>query len=217
MQRITRFAFASLLLLVSGCGVTLVSLAPTVRAPPTPVTGGDVVAVAGRAEAVPDTIGYGTITVFAIPASPVRFSDPDAAERIMHGLREALRAAGYRPVTPPEPPQGPVLTCRIKEMRFKNYTWLMPLIQTWGRIRLTLALTDPPGAVRWQKDYEERYRKGGVGESFDEAVNVVMGKILARAAEDFTTREFRTACCDTTSPGSRTVGSSWLTSRLLEH
>lgn len=197
IRNITRFILLSLLVLGSGCGATHVSLAPTVPKSPTSTAGGQIVAVARRAEALPETIGYGTITVFGIPASPVRFSDTDAGERIMYGLRDTLRAAGYKPVTAPDPPEGPVLTCRINEMRFKNYTWLAPMTQTWGTISLTLTLNDPRGPVRWQRDYEGRYNGSGVGESFDNAVNVAMGEILARAAEDFATSEFRRVCCNT--------------------
>lgn len=186
---------AILMLLGCGCGATRVSLAPSIPTPSQPVAGGGKVAVARQADGLPDTIGRATITVFAIPTSSVQFGDPDTAERIMRGLRATLRKAGYQPIDPADLPLGPVLTCRIKEMSFKNYTWFMPAIITWGTIRLTLALSDPTGAVRWQRDYEGHYSDTEVGEGFDEAVNTVMGRILARAAEDFTSSEFSAACC----------------------
>lgn len=192
-----RLAFMFVVLVEAGCA-THVKFAPTVLAPPAPVTHGGEVAVAHEAEGVPTDIGKATITVFAIPASAVRFDEPNGAEQIMSGMRDALRAAGYDPVTAADPPRGPMLACRITEMHFKNYTWFMPMIQTWGTIRLGLSLTDPGGAIRWQKDYEGKYDGNGVNESFDKAVNVAMGKILTRAAEDFTTPEFRAACCDAT-------------------
>jgi hypothetical protein len=190
------FTLAALLLVTAGCGATNISLAPTILRPIAPVREGPELAVAQAAEGVPDTIGYGTVSVFAIPAIPVRFSDPDPPARIMESVRQALRVAGYKPVRAAEPPAGPVLRCRISEMRFRNYTWLMPAIQTWGNIRLTLALVDKGEKTLWHKDYEGRYSHGGVSGSFDVAVNEAMGTILARAAEDFTGSEFRRACCD---------------------
>ncbi len=183
----------------TGC-TTRVKLAPTVLAPPSPITGGGSIAVAREAKGVPDTIGSETISVFAIPAASVRLAEANNAEQLMDSLRETLRAAGYQPVTAPERPTGPVLGCEIKEMHFKDYTWFMPMIHTWGTIRLGLSLADADGHVHWQKDYEGTYDGNGVAESFDKAVNVALGKILARAGEDFTTPEFHAACCSTDAP-----------------
>jgi hypothetical protein len=192
---ITGSIFAAVLYVQSGCAATQISLAPTIAAPAAPVRTGDHVAVAPRAEGLPDLIGYGTVTVLAIPASPVRFSGADGPERIMNGVREALRRAGYTVSMPADHPNAPVLTCRINEIDFSDYTWLGPTVRIWGYINLTLALMDPIGTLRWQKDYASQYAKSGVGTSFDTAVNAAMGEILARAAEDFTTADFRTACC----------------------
>jgi hypothetical protein len=186
--------------MIVGCGATHVSLAPPLAEPAKPVRYGGSVAVSRRAEGLPETIGHGTVTVFAIPATPIRFGATDPAARIMDELRLCLTAAGYAPVTATEPPQGPVLTCTIDEMSFSNYTWLAPVVRTWGTIRLTLAIKDPSGKWLWQKQYEEDYADAGVSSSFNHAVNLTLSKILARATEDFTAADFHASCCSRQSP-----------------
>lgn len=114
----------------------------------------------------------------------------------MEELRTCLRAAGYTATIAAEPPQGPVLSCTIEDFDFSNYTWLSPMVRTWGTIRMTLVVSEPSGAVRWRKQYEERYGHTGVSSSFNRAVNSTMSKILARVTEDFAGLEFRAACCD---------------------
>jgi len=190
----------SLLILIcclqAGCGATRISLAPSSPGanpgdgPRKPIV------VAPRAEGLPETVGYGTVTVFAIPATPVQFSDADPAARVMDGLRDVLGASGYRAVTAP-PGRIPYvqLNCRINEMRFRNYTWLMPLVVTWGKIRLTLTLEAADGTDLWQRTYEAKYSRRSMGESFHKAVNTTLRDIWAQAAVDFTSDEFRTHCC----------------------
>jgi hypothetical protein len=202
IRRRAPIGLAALVVLASGCGVTQISLAPQIPQPAKTVDGGPV-AVKDRADGLPETIGYSTVSLFAIPAIPVRFGGSDVAERFMDEIRTSLRVAGYTPMNAAELPHGPLLSCTIDEFDFKNYTWLAPMIQTWGTIRLTLTLSQPAGAVRWQKQYEEQYSHGGVSASFNEAVNETLTKILSRATDDFTGADFRAACDDIGRPSMR--------------
>jgi hypothetical protein len=150
--------------------------------------------MAAAAEGVPETIGHPTVTVFAIPAGDVTLDQGGAG--IMKAVGAALEAAGYRPVAAADRPDGPVLVCQVTRMEFKNYTWFMPMIHTWGDIELSLALVEDGDRTRWRKDYAGNYDGNGFDEPFGKAVNTALGKILARAAEDFTSAEFRAACCE---------------------
>lgn len=182
--------------LQAGCGATQISLAPSIPL----ATVGDgprkPIVVAPRAEGLPETVGYGTVTVFAIPATPVRYSDADPAARVMDSLRDVLGASGYRAVTAP-PGHVPYvqLTCRVDEMRFRNYTWLMPLVITWGTLRLTLTLQTADGKDLWQRTYEAKYNSRGLGELFNNAVNKALSDIWTQAAVDFSSDAFRRHCC----------------------
>ena len=188
-------------IVAAGCTVTI-PLSPKVDAPPTRVTDGAAVAVAPKAQDVPTIIGRGTITVFAIPADSIQLDPEHGAAQVMDGLREALRSAGYTPVACVDPPAGPFLTARITEASFRNYTWFMPVILTWGTLRMSVVLVAPEGGTLWQRDYEGKYRGAG---GFPTAVNEAFGQILTHAANDFPSPEFRNVCCPT-SPGATAAG-----------
>jgi hypothetical protein len=166
--------------------------------PPAPTGGGAEVRLAGAAEGVPETIGHHTVTVFAIPAGDLHLQR--GPEDLMKAIAGALESAGYRPIAAAEPPGEPVLVCQVTRMEFKNYTWFMPLIKTWGDIELSLSLVDGEGRARWRRDYAGRYDEGDWGVSFQKAVNLALGQILARAAPDFASAGFREACCAPPSP-----------------
>ena len=190
-----RIALLSVAAAVSGaCASETVWLSPNQIAPPAANGAGAEVTVAAAAEGVPDPIGHPTVTVFAIPAGDVRIEQ--GGEGIMKAVAGALESAGYRAVAAADRPDGPVLVCQVSRMEFKNYTWFMPMIHTWGDIELSLALVDGGGQARWRKEYAGNYDGNGFDEPFGKAVNTALGKILSRAAEDFTNAEFRAACCE---------------------
>lgn len=195
------FACVAAAIVTAGCTVTI-PLSPKVDAPPTRVTDGAAVAVAPKAQDVPTVIGRGTITVFAIPADSIQLDPEHGAAQIMDGVREALRSAGYTPVACADPPAGPFLTARITKAHFRNYTWLMPVILTWGTLRMSVVLAAPDGGTLWQRDYEGTY-KGAEG--FSTAVNEAFGQILTHSANDFASPQFRSVCCPT-SPAATAAG-----------
>ena len=177
-----------------------ITLDPIVLAPHVPVVDGGRVVLARDVDDLPNQVGVGTFSMFAIPITSVFLPEGDSGLKIMEVVSEALTTAGYTPVPAPEMLSGPVLSCRIVEMSFRNYTWTAPTTIVWGSTRIELSLTDPDGHLRWQREYDADYDGWGINESFDRAVNVSLGKILARAAEDFTNQEFRRACCEPESP-----------------
>lgn len=179
--------------MIAGCGVTRISLAPLLPKVTQAGPSSGAIAVRTQAEGVPETIGYSTVSLFAIPASPIRFGGADTGRRIMDDLRICLRAAGYEPADVADSGAAPVLSCTIDDIDFSNYTWLSPVVRTWGTIRLTLRLSGPEGVVRWRRQYEEHYSHTGVSASLNQAVNATMSKILARATTDFEGVEFRAA------------------------
>lgn len=181
--------------LAAGC-TAKVRLSPKAVAPETVIGGSATVVVAPAALGVPETIGHETISLFAIPAIAVKLSNPEPGIDLMNGVREALRQAGYVPV-PLEQGQGkPVLECRVHEVYFKNYTYFLPVVRTWGRVRLELSLVENNGAVRWQRHYAEDFAETSVDvDDFQSALNLTVGKILTRAAADFTQPDFKQACC----------------------
>ncbi|MCA9511543.1 MAG: hypothetical protein KC560_12620 [Myxococcales bacterium] len=187
-------ALASLVVGAGGC-TTYTSVTARALAPPSPVADASRVPVAHEATGVPTTIGRDTFSVFAIPVSAVHFEGESGAIDVMNGAREAVRVAGYEPVTADVEPDRPVLTCDVGEMSFKTYTWTAPRILVWGTVRLRLALVRPDGTEAWARDYEKSYDGDGFGESIERGVEVALGTIFTRAAEDFTTPEFQAACC----------------------
>ncbi len=181
--------------LAAGC-TAKVRLSPKAVAPETVIGGNATVLVAPAALGVPETIGHETISLFAIPAIAVKLSNPEPGIDLMNGVREALRQAGYEPVPAGEEQGKPVLECRVLEMYFKNYTYFFPIVRTWGRVRLELALVDADGTIRWQREYAEDFAETDVDvDDFRSALNLTVGKILTRAAADFSQPDFKQACC----------------------
>ena len=194
-----RIALLAVAAMLSGaCATETVWLSPNQVSPPDVNGAGAEVGVAAAAEGIPEVIGHPTVTVFAIPAGDVAVDQ--GGEKVMQAVAGALQAAGYRPVAAADRPGAPHLTCQVTRMEFKNYTWFMPMIHTWGDIELSLVLVDGAGQTRWRKEYAGNYDGNGFDEPFGKAVNTALGKILARATEDFTTAEFRAACCEPPPP-----------------
>jgi hypothetical protein len=187
-------------LLLAAAALQTACVSETVWLDPEPVpsqasiaTGAEV-GVAEAAEGVPEAIGNRTLTVFAIPAGDLHLQR--GPTDLMKAIGGALEAAGYRPVPASARPGEPVLVCHVTRMKFKNYTWFMPFIKTWGDMELSLSLVDGEGRARWQKSYVGAYDEGDWGVSFMRAVNLSLDQILAQAARDFASAEFRAACCE---------------------
>src|SRR5262245_25107214 len=129
------------LLVSMGCGV---NVNPRIPRDAAVQAQGDIVADPS-ARGVPDTIGYGTFSVFAIPIAPVHIDNGNGDQLVMQAIRDALHADGYRVIDTGSDHGSPALQCRVSKFRFRNYTWLVPLVFTWGGIDLDLQITDRQG------------------------------------------------------------------------
>ena len=188
--------------LVIACATLLAACSATLNPRiPTPSGGPafeDTLAANKSASGMPNPIGHGTFTVFAIKIADVRVSNGDGAELVMAAFKRTLEGHGYRVVEPAAAPGVPVFECRVREFAFKNYTWLAPLIFAWGDIAVDLHLTDPSGKELWKQSYA-----GGsfrVAYSFSGVVNSALEEILDKAVADFASPPFREACCAKAAP-----------------
>lgn len=177
------------LLLAAGCGVHLDPKVPHGLGTPREGSMG----VGAAARGMPSRVGWGTFTVFAIPIAPVHVSNGPGERIVMAKLKETLAGAGYRPTEPGAPSAGPVLEADVKRFSFRNYTWLVPLVFTWGGVDLDVRLVGHGGAPLWQRSY-----KGGnfnLAYSFTLAANRSMEQVLEQFGRDVAGDEFYRACC----------------------
>jgi hypothetical protein len=111
----------------------------------------------------------------------------------MESLKKALEANGYRVVDADSREDLPVVECRVRRFNLKNYTWVFPIVPTWGGIDLDVQVVNREGKSLWTQSYS-----GGSWNlwfSFSSAVNSAMAEILEKAVEDFGSDQFREACC----------------------
>jgi len=180
----------SLVLAATGCSV---KFDPTIPPAPAGQPYGDSLAVEQAARGMPEVVGHGRFTVFAIEVAPVTFSNGPGAEVFMDQIEQTFEAAGYQVVDASSAAAVPRVECQIDEFDFSNYTWLFPIVPTWGGIDLTLRLVDASGNVPWEKSYSGS--SWNLWYSFSSAVNGAAEKILEQVAEDARGQEFRRACC----------------------
>jgi hypothetical protein len=117
---------------LSGCSVTQLQN-DELQEPEVLQSGG----VAVRAKATgfsAGRVGWGRITVFSIPAVPIRIHSDEASD-LMEIVRNALTTAGYTARPAGSAQAGPVLKAHVDHVRFNNYTWVAPIVSTWGRQR----------------------------------------------------------------------------------
>ncbi len=109
---------------------------------------------ANDAEGLDKRVGWGRFTVFAIPIVPIYVVGDDGQEFMLQ-VRDALELAGYEPIAvePDKPVDGPVLRCHFGETSFLNYTWLFPLVPTWGSLTVTAELLDADGTSLWSQKF----------------------------------------------------------------
>jgi hypothetical protein len=168
--------------------------APDPKVPRGDGTGqGGTIAARPAASGMPSTIGHGTFTVFAIKVSPVKISNGPGETLLMDEIKQAVAAAGYSVVDAASPGGAPILEAAVKRFDFKNYTWLFPIVPTWGGIDLDLTLVDHGGRVLWQHGYSGS--STNFYYSFDAAVNAALGRILAQIEHDVADPAFHQACC----------------------
>lgn len=135
---------------LSACNATL---NPQVKSPNERPQFHDKLAANDIAYGMPSPIGYGRFSLFAIRTTPIRVSNGDPAKLLMDEFKDALEARGYEVAAPTEAPAAPIFECRVRRFEFTNFTWLFPLVFTWGDIELDLALTDSDGNDLWTRSY----------------------------------------------------------------
>lgn len=177
--------------MLAACSATI---NPRIPSATTGTTFGDRLAAQRTASGMPNPIGHGTFTVFAIKISSVDVTNGDAAELVMNAFKRTLEGYGYRLVDPASAPESPIFECRIRQFEFKNYTWFAPVIFNWGDIALDLQLTDPSGKALWKQSYTGESWKFAY--SFTRVVNDALEQILDKAVADFASPAFREACCE---------------------
>jgi len=145
----------------------------------------------------PGRIGNWTATLFAIETRSVEPTSPLSIEVVMQ-VKKALESTGYQ-ITLADAPSsilhpGPFLKIYIKEFYFRNYSWLLPLVRTWGDIALRLALENHEGTVLFDETFQQsgssyRLFEGG----FNQAIEEALTKVLNQIADASCTEEFRHA------------------------
>lgn len=137
-------------------------------------------------------VGWGRITIFSIPVVPIHIHS-DEARDLMDVVRNALSATGYTTRLASGPQSGPVLTAHVDKARFNNYTWIAPLVPTWGRIEATLRLESASGEVLWEKFFEGK----GFTFNFTDGYNIAATESVTRLAnsmvEAFSAQDFSEA------------------------
>jgi len=139
-----------------------------------------VVATAPSATGIDGHVGWGRFTVFAIPIVPV-YVTGDANAEVMAQVRDALVKAGYKPTTG-APGKGKVLTCHVEKISYNNYTWLFPIVPTWGSITLRTNLSSG-GNVLWS------HQSSGSGSTFNffDGYTSANSKAMTEALNDMVT------------------------------
>ena len=165
--------------LSTGCTATLQH--GTIYTQPTADKGP--IGVTTHAENIHNHIGWGTLTVFAIPVVPVSLNGNGDTD-LMLQIKDAVEQAGFKAklVENATAADGaPVLTCRVEKFGFRNYTWLFPFVFNWGTIQLNVAIADSGGKTLWKKTYTG---KANGFYDFDTPVNNALTTILNDLSSD---------------------------------
>lgn len=155
--------------------------------------GGIPLAAEAKAHDMPAVIGAGRFTVFAIKVADVTIKNGDGDRLVMDAIKATLVANGYSIVDAAQ--NGgqslPILSGVVRRFSFSNYTWMFPIVPTWGGIDIDLRLEDRERRELWQKSYSES--SWNLWMSFGSAVNSAMGKILDEFAKDIAGPDFQGA------------------------
>ncbi len=175
---------------LSGCSIT--SLQHDVLEEPTEIRAGEVRVESQATGFTGGKVGWGRITLFSIPVAPV-YIHSDEARDMMDIVSSALTTAGYSPEFAESADGAPLIKADVTRARFNNYTWLAPLMPTWGNVDVTLQLVSIGGEVLW----EESVHGGGTSWSVFEGFNVAATKSMTELANNmvaaFTSQAFSDA------------------------
>jgi hypothetical protein len=182
VRRLSFVGVSLLLLATAGCSV---NLQHRPLDPVTPVSGD--LALQEKAQNMTHKAGWGTITLFAIPVARVTVNG-QADEALAMQVKSALEHAGYsvQMVADASAAGGvPYLECEVNRFKFRNYTWLFPLVFNWGKVDMTVRLTSPG-----QEPWEHRYVGKATGfYSFEKTVNKALTRVLNEMVGDLVARQ----------------------------
>jgi len=179
---------AATALVATGCTTTLKhgKFNDTACAPKGPM------GVAAHADKMQHRIGWTTFTVFAIPIAPLTVNgEPD--RELMNEIKAAVEHSGYQVKLVENPGEAaglPVLTCSVKKFKFRNYTWLFPLVFNWGTVMLDVSVKSSDGADLWSKSYTA---KANGFYSFNSTVNKALTRVLNDMIADLASTDFKAA------------------------
>lgn len=190
-QRLCTLAALSLLAgTMSGCSIS--PLSHEGLAPLAAKRSGSLM-VAEKAEGLNGSkVGWGRITVFAIPVVPIYIAG-DESIQLMDNISEALRLAGYSTNSEDETTGATSdlrLVATVHKTRYSNYTWFAPLIPTWGGMDVTLTLVNKEGESRWTKNFVGSGFTFNFFDGYNIASKESMTELLNQMAEAFTEELF---------------------------
>ena len=139
-----------------------------------------------------NSIGWGTITPFVIPVARVTVNGK-ADEDLMLQIKSGLEHMGYsvRVVSDASAAGGlPVLTCQVNRFKFRNFTWLFPLVFNWGTIDVNMSLAAAGRPPIWQKNI---VAKASGFYSFEKTVSKALTRVLDQMIRDMSAVQMKTA------------------------
>lgn len=189
----TRIAATMLLFsafLMSGCSVTM-KHDDLIQSPR---TFSDPIGVSKRSEGINGKVGWGRFTLFYIPLVPV-YIEGDGNELVMKQIQDALKQVGYQvsAVDSEKAIATPTLKCKVNEFWFNNYTWLLPLIPTWGDIKLSTSLVSTSGKLLWSQDFKGDGFTMNFFNGYTSAAEESMTEILNDMVKAFSSDAFHVA------------------------
>ena len=146
--------------------------------------------------------GFGSLTIICIPVFP-SWIKGDANVEIMKNIAEALRQVGYQVVfidsgnktTATEP----ILKCKVLKYGFYNYTYLFPLVITWGGAHWKISLVNKDDSVIWSKDFKYNGNSFHIIKGHHVANKRMLNKMLNALVDEFSSKAFHDALVAQTS------------------
>jgi hypothetical protein len=181
---------ALLVVVLSGCSIT--PRHDAIKPPPKPASG-EVKALAPTGFPA-DRVGWGRFTLFSIPIVPIHVNG-DGPTALMQYVHEALELSGYHvtDVRNDAPTNGPLLHVEVLRYRFNNYTWLFPIVPTWGRIELKASLVLSDGSSVWDHTFKAKGSTLNFTDGYTIAAAQCTTSIMQQMVNEFSREPFVTA------------------------
>ena len=108
----------------------------------------------------------------------------------MQQVQEALTTAGYHVSNSSG---GPVMDVDVAHYRFNNYTWFIPLVPTWGSIKLKASLVTANGNTVWRQDFAATGWTMNFTDGYTIAAANCTTEIMQQMVTEFGSERFATA------------------------